>query len=269
MNTEEELFFLTLTVSQTIDFTTRIKVPFHLPSDVVSAEAYQTANCDFLLESIGIEHTSDTKVGNEFVRGISRGERKRVSIIETLATRGSVFCWDNSTRGLDASSALEYIKAIRAMTDVLGLASIVTLYQAGNGIYDLFDKVLVLDRGKQIYYGPRTEARPFIESLGFVCREGANVADFLTGITVSTERIIRAGYEHTFPRNADMALAEYQKSPVLAQMTVEYDYPTTAGTRERTEAFKESVAHEKHPQLLKASALTSSFFTQVKSSVIC
>jgi ABC-type multidrug transport system ATPase subunit len=268
MNTEEELFFPTLTVSQTMDFATRIKVPFHLPNDVTSAEAYRTANRDFLLESMGIEHTYDTKVGDEFVRGVSGGERKRVSIIETLATRGSVFCWDNSTRGLDASSALEYTKALRAMTDVLGLASIVTVYQAGNGIYDLFDKVLVLDGGKQIYYGPRTEARPFMENLGFVCREGANVADFLTGVTVSTERMIRVGYERKFPRNTDMVLTEYQKSPILAQMTAEYDYPTTAGAKERTEAFKESVAHEMHPQLPKSSALTSSFFTQVKSAVI-
>jgi ABC-type multidrug transport system ATPase subunit len=67
------------------------------------------------------------------------------------------------------------------MTDIFGLSSILTMYQAGNGIYELFDKVLVLDQGKQIYYGPMEEARPFMEDLGFSCVEGANVADFLTG----------------------------------------------------------------------------------------
>ena len=71
------------------------------------------------------------------------------------------------------------------MTDVLGLATIVTVYQAGNGIYDLFDKVLVLDEGMEVYYGPLKEAKPFMENLGFVCQHGANVADFLTGVTVS------------------------------------------------------------------------------------
>ena len=79
--------------------------------------------------------------------------------MEVLATRGSVFTWDNSTRGLDASTALQWTKAIRALTDIMGLSSIVTLYQAGNGIYDLFDKVLVLDEGKEIYYGPMQQAR--------------------------------------------------------------------------------------------------------------
>ena len=128
MNTEEELFFPTLTVGQTMDFATRLKVPSHLPDGVESQNHFHREKKEFLLNSMGITHTDQTKVGNEFVRGVSGGERKRVSIIECLATNGSIFCWDNSTRGLDASSALDYTKAIRSLTDRLGLASIVTLY---------------------------------------------------------------------------------------------------------------------------------------------
>ncbi|KAK9233726.1 ABC-2 type transporter-domain-containing protein [Lipomyces kononenkoae] len=268
MNTEEELFFPTLTVGQTMDFATRLKVPFHLPIAVDSKELYQVESKMFLLESMGIEHTYDTKVGNEFVRGVSGGERKRVSIIECLATRGSVFCWDNSTRGLDASTALDYTKALRALTDTLGLASIVTLYQAGNGIYNLFDKVLVLDEGKQIFYGPMKDARPFMEGLGFLCGDGANVADFLTGVTVATERQIRKGYENSFPRNADMLLAEYEKSSIQARMLEEYNYPKTVTAKERTEDFKEAVAHEKDRQLPANSSMTTNFLTQVNACVV-
>lgn len=175
MNTEEELFYPRLTVGQTMDFATKLKVPHHLPEGVKSVAEYTAETKEFLLQSMGIAHTADTKVGNEFVRGVSGGERKRVSIIECLATRGSVYSWDNSTRGLDASTALEWAKALRAMTDVLGLSTIVTLYQAGNGIYNLFDKVLVLDEGKQIYYGPTAGAKPFMEDLGFLYTDGANV----------------------------------------------------------------------------------------------
>lgn len=172
MNTEEELFYPALTVGQTMDFATRMKIPHNLPEGVASQEEFCTQTKQFLLEALEISHTAGTKVGNEFVRGVSGGERKRVSILETLTTRGSVFCWDNSTRGLDASTALLYAKVIRAMTDILGLSSIVTLYQAGNGIYNLFDKVLVLDEGVELYYGPMQEARPFLEEAGFICREG-------------------------------------------------------------------------------------------------
>lgn len=104
MNTEEELFFPTLTVGQTIDFASRLKVPYKLPQGVSSKDELRKEQLDFLLESMGIEHTRDTKVGNEYVRGVSGGERKRVSIIECMATKGAVYCWDNSTRGLDAST---------------------------------------------------------------------------------------------------------------------------------------------------------------------
>jgi ATP-binding cassette subfamily G (WHITE) protein 2 (SNQ2) len=265
MNTEEELFFPTLTVAQTADFATRMKIPFHLPSNMQNAVDYQRQTRDFLLKSMGISHTHETKVGNEFVRGVSGGERKRVSIIETLATRGSIFCWDNSTRGLDASTALEWTKAIRAMTDTFGLSTIVTLYQTGNGIYNLFDKVLVLDEGKQIYYGPMKEARPFMEELGFACLDGANVADYLTGVVVPTERKIREGFENRFPRTAAEIRTHYENSSIKTRMEAEYDYPTTDLAKKRTEDFREGAAYDKAKNLPKKSPLTVSFSTQVKA----
>ncbi|KAK3113229.1 hypothetical protein LTR53_009685 [Teratosphaeriaceae sp. CCFEE 6253] len=270
MNTEEELFFPTLTVGQTMDFASRMKVPFHLPSTAQNSREFQERIRDFLLKSMGIEHTSDTKVGNEFVRGVSGGERKRVSIIETLVTRGSVLCWDQSTRGLttqDASTALEYTRAMRALTDVMGTSTIVTLYQAGNAIFSLFDKVLVLDEGKQIYYGPMEQARPFMEDLGFVCGDGANVADFLTGVTVPTEREIRADYRDRFPRtNSDIKLA-YDRSDLKMVMEKEYNYPDTQTAKDLTSEFRAAITHDKHKSLPKKSPLTVSFQSQVQAAV--
>lgn len=104
MNTDEELFFPSLTVAQTMDFATRLKVSSQQIGNLKSVKQLQKENRDALLESMGILHTSNTKIGNEFIRGVSGGERKRVSIAECLSTSGSIFCWDNSTRGLDAST---------------------------------------------------------------------------------------------------------------------------------------------------------------------
>ncbi|PNP75260.1 hypothetical protein FNYG_11403 [Fusarium nygamai] len=267
MNTEEEVFYPALTVGQTMDFASRLKVPFQLPNGVNSHEELRVQTRDFLLKSMSIEHTIDTKVGDAFIRGVSGGERKRVSIIETLATQGSVFCWDNSTRGLDASTALEYTKAIRAMTDVMGLASIVTLYQAGNGIYDLFDKVLVLDEGKEVYYGPLKEAKPFMESMGFICQHGANVADYLTGVTVPTERQIHPEHQNRFPRTANALRAEYEKSPIYERMKSEYDYPTSTIADERTKQFKLGVRQQKDKKLSDSSPMTVGFVSQSKACV--
>lgn len=154
------------------------------------------------------------------------------------------------------------------MTDILGLSSIVTLYQAGNGIYNLFDKVLVLDGGKQIYYGPMNQARPFMEDLGFVCQDGANVADFLTGVTVPTERQIRPEHQQRFPRNSETLRSRYEESPIHSQMLSEYKFPTTEEARNKTKLFQEGVAGEKNHQLSTGSPLTVSFGTQVKACVI-
>ena len=110
INAEDDVSFPTLKVGQTIDFATRLKNPRTIPSSYSSRNHYYEALRDFLLQSMYIEHTRDTKVGDAFTRGVSGGERRRVSIIETLATRASVYCWDNPTRGLDASTALEYAK---------------------------------------------------------------------------------------------------------------------------------------------------------------
>lgn len=104
MNTEEELFFPTLTVGQTMDFASRLKVPFTFPDGFTDKKEVRRENMDFLLDSMSISHTKGTKVGDAFVRGVSGGERKRVSIIECMAAQGSIFFWDNSTRGLDAST---------------------------------------------------------------------------------------------------------------------------------------------------------------------
>lgn len=268
MNTEEEIFFPTLSVEDTITFAARMKTPHCLPPGIETHEAYAQSYKDFLLRSVGISHTAHTKVGDAFIRGVSGGERKRVSILECLSTRASVFCWDNSTRGLDASTALEWIKGIRVMTDILGLTTIVTLYQAGNGIYEHFDKVLVLDEGKQIYYGPQKEAVPFMEDLGFMRDSGSNRGDFLTGVVVPTERRIAPGYENKFPRAADEIRAAYERSSIWPKMLEECrSYPASDEAAENTAVFKEMISREKHRGVSEKSPVTTSFTTQVKTAV--
>ncbi|KAM0080893.1 hypothetical protein ACKRZS_006944 [Fusarium odoratissimum] len=268
MNTEDELFFPVLTVGQTIDFSTRMRMPAQTPSDFATPDEYRNAVKKFILETLGIAYTSNTMVGNEFIRGVSGGERKRLSIAEVFSTEASVYCWDNSTRGLDASTALDWARSLRAMTDILGLTTVVTLYQAGNGIFNLFDKVLVLDGGKEIYYRPREEARPYMESLGFVCDNGSNVGDFLTGVTVPTERQVRPENLASFPRNAEEIEAIYNKSGIKMRMDKKSDYSTRQSTLFDTQQFQEAMAERKSKSLSQGSPFTVSFGQQVMTLTI-
>ena len=124
----DDIHIPTLTVAQTLSFVLSTKTPGpngRLPG--VSRKDFKDTVQETLLRMLNISHTSQTLVGDEFVRGVSGGERKRVSIAEMMATRARVQCWDNSTRGLDASTALDFVKSLRIMTDVLGQTTFLTL----------------------------------------------------------------------------------------------------------------------------------------------
>ncbi|RMZ85443.1 hypothetical protein DV737_g853, partial [Chaetothyriales sp. CBS 132003] len=192
MNTEDEIFYPSLTVGQTIDFATRLKVPYNYPSSFDSPQDYQEKQHDFLLRSMGIAHTKDTKVGNEFV----------------------------------------------------------------------------LDEGKEIYYGPMKAAVPFMASLGFHCDDAANVADFLTGVTVPSERQILPGFEDRFPRTAEEIRAAYQKSDIRADMESDHNYYLSDSAKADTDEFCLAKAHEKHKSLPKSSSLTVSFYSQLYACII-
>jgi ABC-type multidrug transport system ATPase subunit len=83
-NTEDDVHFPTLTVNRTMKFALRNKVPQSRPENITEKEYVQQQK-DSILDSLGIPHTTKTLVGNEFIRGVSGGERKRVSLAELMA----------------------------------------------------------------------------------------------------------------------------------------------------------------------------------------
>ncbi|KAJ5237041.1 hypothetical protein N7489_007132 [Penicillium chrysogenum] len=209
-----DVHFPTLTVNRTMKFALRNKVPNERPEHLRNRKDFVQDHRDEILESLGIGHTKKNLVGNEYIRGVSGGERKRVSLAEVLAGQSPVQMWDNPTRGLDSKSAVEFARMLRREADRNDKTIITTTYQAGNGIYDQFDKVLVLAEGRVTYYGPRRIARKYFEDLGFICPKGANIADFLTSVTVVTERTIRSGWEEKVPNTPEDFETCYQNSSI-------------------------------------------------------
>jgi ABC-type multidrug transport system ATPase subunit len=138
-----------------------------------------------------------------------------------------VQCWDNSTRGLDASTALDLGKVLRRSAQQQKKVIVASFYQTGNGLYNQFDKVLVLCEGRTIYYGPRASAKSYFEDLGFVCPSGGAVADFLTAAPVHTERIIRPGFESQVPNTAEEFESRYYQSTTWQAMKQEMVDPTS------------------------------------------
>lgn len=258
MNTEEDLHFPTLTVAETLEFASSAKLPGTRPEHLNKRQAFKSHKTKSILNSLSIAHTSATVVGDEFLRGVSGGERKRVSLAEVLATTAAVQCWDNSTRGLDASNALDFAKVLRRAADDEQKTIVATLYQAGNGIYNQFDKVCVLVEGKQVFYGPVCEAKGYFEEMGFICSPGANIADFLTSVSVPTERQIRPGFEDRVPETADEFVARFRASDVFNRGGAQA-IPITDRTLEQ------ETQDMKHVRTLEKNRSMSSWFSRKKS----
>nr|AXS58701.1 ABC family transporter protein homeolog b [Epichloe coenophiala] len=258
-NAEDDQHMPSLTVGQTLTFSLLTKTKKNERGNIQLI-------VDSFLKMFAMSHTKDTLVGDAYTRGVSGGERKRVSIAETLATKSSVTCWDNSTRGLDASTAFNYAKSLRIMTDVSDRTTLTTLYQAGQGIYDLMDKVLVIDQGRMLYQGPASEAKQYFVDLGYHCPPRQTTADFLTSLCDVNARQFREGCEDRCPKTAEeleKAFCQSSAYKILMDDVSGYEKHIDDTGHVDAQTFVDSVRDAKSRTVTKQSVYTVSFWQQI------
>ncbi|KAL8667719.1 MAG: hypothetical protein Q9202_000574 [Teloschistes flavicans] len=244
-NPEDDLHYATLSVKNTLSFALKTRTPGKASrNEGESRSDYIQEFLRVVTKLFWIEHTLSTKVGDEFIRGVSGGEKKRVSIAEAMITRASTQCWDNSTRGLDASTALEYVESLRTLTNMAHISTLVALYQAGESLYDLFDKVILIDEGRCLYYGSTENAAAYFENLGFERPARWTTADFLTSVTDPHERQVKKEYQHRIPRSAAQFEDAYRNSEA---------YRTTI---EDTKGFEQELEAQRQERLANRSKAT-------------
>jgi ATP-binding cassette subfamily G (WHITE) protein 2 (PDR) len=134
---ENDVHFPQLTVGDTLLFAAGARAPRDGTFPDVSREMYARHMRDVVMAALGIGHTVDTAVGNHVIKGVSGGEKKRVSIAEAMLSGSPLQCWDNSTRGLDSANALEFCNILKLQAEMTGITACVSLYQASQGIYDV------------------------------------------------------------------------------------------------------------------------------------
>ncbi|KAL6712243.1 ATP-binding cassette transporter snq2 [Coniothyrium glycines] len=239
-NPEDDLHYATLKVKETLEFAIKTRTPGKASrNEGESRKDYVSEFLRVVTKLFWIEHTLGTKVGNELIRGVSGGEKKRVSIAEAMVTKASVQSWDNSTRGLDASTALEYVQSLRSLTNMANISTAVALYQAGESLYALFDKVLLIHEGRCCYFGPAEKAAEYFKSLGFVQPDRWTTSDFLTSVTDSHERQIKDGWEDRIPRTGAQfgeAFANSEQAHDNLAEIDEFEKETNRQAEERHEA---------------------------------
>ncbi|KND90614.1 ABC transporter CDR4 [Tolypocladium ophioglossoides CBS 100239] len=262
---EVDVHFPQLTVGDTLTFAARARQPRNLPQGLDRNE-FAAHLRDVVMAMFGISHTANTRVGHEYIRGVSGGERKRVTISEAALSGAPLQCWDNSTRGLDSANAVEFCKTLRLQTELFGSTACVSIYQAPQSAYDLFDKAVVLYEGHQIFFGRADAAKQYFVNLGFDCPARQTTPDFLTSMTSPLERVVRPGFEDKVPPTPDEFAAAWKNSPEYKALQVEIeDYKTAHPINgPDAEAFRASKKAQQAKGQRHKSPFTLSYGQQVQ-----
>jgi len=219
---EVDVHFPMLTVGETLTFASHARAPRSLPPNITHT-MFSDHLRDVMMAMFGISHTRNTRVGNEYIRGVSGGERKRVTIAEVALSGAPLQCWDNSTRGLDSANAIEFCKTLKLQSELFRCTCVVSIYQAPQSAYDLFDKALILYEGRQIFFGRADAAKQYFIDLGFECLDRQTTPDFLTSMTSPAERVVRVGFENRVPRTPDEFAVAWRNSTAYVALQAEIE----------------------------------------------
>ncbi|XP_058004741.1 pleiotropic drug resistance protein 1 isoform X1 [Hevea brasiliensis] len=138
---------------------------------------------DYIIKILGLEICADILVGNEMIRGISGGQRKRVTTGEMLVGPAKALFMDEISTGLDSSTTFQIVNSLKQSIHILNGTAVISLLQPAPETYCLFDDIILLSDGQIVYQGPREQVLGFFEHMGFKCPERKGVADFLQEVT--------------------------------------------------------------------------------------
>ncbi|KAE9093266.1 ABC transporter G family member 37 [Phytophthora fragariae] len=172
----------TLTVRETFKFADMCVNgrPEDQPEEMRDIAALRT---ELFLQILGLESCAETVVGDALLRGVSGGERKRVTVGEVLVGGQSLFLCDEISTGLDSAATFDIVESMRTWCKILGGSVIVALLQPTPEVVEMFDDILMIHEGHMVYHGPRTEILSYFEMLGFSCPPRVDPADFLIEVT--------------------------------------------------------------------------------------
>lgn len=165
--TQEDLLIPTMTVFETLLFIAKLRTNY--------LDKIKKVNS--LIKELQLEKCKNSLIGNEYIRGVSGGEKKRVSIGVELITDPSILFLDEPTSGLDSYTALIVCKLLLKKASE-GKTIISTIHQPNSDIFILFDKLMLMADGQVVYHGPAKDSVNFFADCGYVCPSLDNPPDY-------------------------------------------------------------------------------------------
>ncbi|KAH8650051.1 P-loop containing nucleoside triphosphate hydrolase protein [Xylariales sp. PMI_506] len=179
-----------LTVRETLYFAARLS----LSGSRTAAE--RTRRIEQLLRAFGLRKQAGTIIGTLVKKGISTGQRRRVSVAAQLISAPKILFLDEPTSGLDSEASFNVMSFVRDVTKANNIIVVASIHQPSSMTFDLFDKVLLLSGGKTCYFGPTGKVKPFFDDIGFPMPMLTNPADFMLRLTnIDFERDTQAALQ--------------------------------------------------------------------------
>ena len=197
--TQEDIFTPTLTVRENLRFMAALTIPRSVSKEERNERVEQ------VMKELHISHKADAKIGSTDSKGLSGGEKKRVSIAEQLLRDPKILFLDEPTSGLDSYNSLLVMQMMNRLAEKRQMVVIASIHQPRSTIFELFDKLLILQRGKTAYFGDAKDASQYFSryssfgiflfslhtfsSIGFELPLGYNPADFFIDVVLSEDKM--------------------------------------------------------------------------------
>lgn len=215
--TQDDTLIGTLTVRETISYSAQLRLPDRMPW-----LEKQTLIESTIIE-MGLQDCADTVIGNWHLRGISGGEKRRVSIALEILMRPRLLFLDEPTSGLDSASAFFVTQTLRGLSRD-GRTVIASIHQPSSEVFELFDRLYLLSGGKTVYFGQASEAYEFFAQAGFPCPALRNPSDhFLRCINSDFDKVkatLKGSMKLRFESNED----PLDKTTTAEAMRILVDY---------------------------------------------
>lgn len=167
---QDDILFQTMTVRECLTFAARLKL--------TASEDEKQERVNHMIKSLKLTKAQNTRIGGPLVKGVSGGERKRTSIGVELITDPNLVFLDEPTTGLDSFTATSVCESLRDLAKKENRTVVTTIHQPNTDIFDIFDRLVLLARGKIIYFNAADKSVEYFSNLGYTCPDTSNPCDY-------------------------------------------------------------------------------------------
>ncbi|KAH1050032.1 hypothetical protein AAZX31_08G068700 [Glycine max] len=220
--TQDDAMLSTLTTGETLYYSAQLQFP-----DSMSI-AEKKERTDMTLREMGLQDAINTRVGGWGSKGLSGGQKRRLSICIEILTRPRLLFLDEPTSGLDSAASYYVMSRIATLNQRDGIRRtiVASIHQPSSEIFELFHDLCLLSSGETVYFGPASDANQFFASNGFPCPTLHNPSDhYLRIINKDFEQDAEKGLGTgvTSEKAIDTLVKSYKSSQIRKQVKKEVD----------------------------------------------